>query len=205
MTPERRGASPIRQANNRVTIDRRRHGLAERELPKPSPPGRRFSRPVRRRIVLVEEQELVGQSGAKILELVFAARLILQEQLEVGRAQLRRYVRLAGLEPHRLCVFARHEHEQHPIEIRQLRRRRGLPSSSSGCARAPAADRAHAQRNGTAPILPSRWLACAGSTLRRVCPPDTVAREDGAAASQRCRTAVRPLEYGSAMSTCTEY
>src|SRR5918994_516527 len=84
----------------------RRHGLAERELPKPSPPGRRFGGPVRRWIVLVEEQELVVQSGAEILELVFAARLILQEELEVGRAQLRRYVRLAGLEPHRLSVFA---------------------------------------------------------------------------------------------------
>ena len=72
-----------------------------------------------RQVVLVEEEKGVVESGTAVEQLVVPAALIAQQDGEIRRAQTGGDVGLARLEPHRLRVFARHEHEHDPVEIRQ--------------------------------------------------------------------------------------
>jgi len=101
-------------------IDRQRNRLPERQLAKPHLFSSNRRRPFLRQVVLVEEQEGVVESGAAVDQLIVAAALISQEDVEIRGAQPRRDIGLARLESHGLRIFARHEHEHERIEIRQV-------------------------------------------------------------------------------------
>ena len=118
--PERRAAAAVGEAHEARAVDRERDRPTESLVAEPRL-LRLHAR--RRRIILVEEQEVVLEARPEVLQHERRRLLIAIERRGVLRADAVEDVHLAGAQPDHLRFLRRHDEERDTIQIGQARAR----------------------------------------------------------------------------------
>src|SRR5580658_901618 len=87
LIPDWRRAAAIDQAYDSFAVNCRGNGLAEAQILKPGLLLDNFRRDIRARVVQVEEQEIVFEACAQIVEVIALLRLLFLEYREIFGAE----------------------------------------------------------------------------------------------------------------------
>ena len=120
LIPDRRGAPAINQAHDSFAINCRRNGLPEAQILKPGLFPGDFRQNLSHQIVQIEEQEIVFEARAQIVEMITLLRLLFLQHREIVRAEAAEHVRIAGLKADYLRVLAGNKQKHDFVEIGQL-------------------------------------------------------------------------------------
>src|ERR1700756_5599901 len=83
VSPQSGAARPVNQAHNRIAVDGCRHGLPEIELAKPFLLARDRLQLLRAKVVLIENQKVISETGPHIRELGVRTITLARQQIVV--------------------------------------------------------------------------------------------------------------------------
>src|ERR1700675_3166231 len=117
LTPQRSCAAVVHEANDSGAIHGGGNGLAEANVLKPELFPGNFRQAFGSEIVQIEEEKIVFETGAEIMEAIAFCRLLFFEDGKILRAETAENVGVPGLKTDHLRVFAGNNQEVKLVEI----------------------------------------------------------------------------------------